>query len=233
MLPNLSGAVAQDNDTRFRTQLVGGLRLAGFLLIPTAIAVWVWAEPLLALLFRVGRFTWADVEATGLVVRYLVPFLLAVAGANIVKRAFYALGDRVTLLVVGAGGLVMTAGLGFVLASRMGIAGLALALSLSTGVQFLAYLVVLHVRQGADSGLPNLLGPFLRMTLAALPMGVWLYALYPLGDWAAGPWKWENWAVSILGGTVGAGLYLAVAHVLGIDEMATLRSRASVWLRAR
>ncbi|HHO49395.1 MAG TPA: murein biosynthesis integral membrane protein MurJ, partial [Deltaproteobacteria bacterium] len=131
LLPNLSASVAEASWGRFRSDLTGALRLAAFLLLPIAVVVYVWAEPAAALLFRHGRYSWEDTLVTASAVRYLVPFLLAVAAVNILKRVFFALEDRTTLLVVGGMGVALTGVIGTLLVSAHGVAGLSLALSVA------------------------------------------------------------------------------------------------------
>ena len=52
-----------------------------------------------ALLFRHGEYTAEDALTTANTLRFMVPFLLAVAGINIIKKVYFALEDRRTLLV--------------------------------------------------------------------------------------------------------------------------------------
>lgn len=219
VLPNLAVSVAQERWDDFRRDLSGALRLALFLLVPVAVSVFVWAEPLTSLLFRHGRYTWADVQTTADAVRYLVPFLLAVAAVNIVKRAYHALDDRTTLLVVGAGGVALTGGLGVWLAGAYGVAGLALALSIATVVQLVAYLGMLYRRLGPSVGLGELPGPLVRVALACAPLPLILGWLGGLADWSQGPVAATNWAVLAGGIGLTAVTYLALARLLGITEV--------------
>lgn len=222
LLPNLAGSVATGSWDRFRSDLTGGLRLAMFLLVPVAVALFVWAEPITAILFRVGKYTWADVQITAATVRYFVPFLLAVAAINIIKRVYHALDDRTTLLVVGAIGVALTGGLGVLFVADHGVPGLALGLSIATALQLLAYLVVLRVKLGSRIGLGDLPGPLLRITIASLPIAPVLRFLQPYGRWTEGPLAWENWAV-LVGGTVLGGLvYFGLASLLRLPEVSRL-----------
>ena len=224
LLPNLSASVAEQSWDRFRSELSGGLRLALFLLVPIAAVVWIWAEPVAALLFRHGKYTWEDVQVTAAAVKYLVPFLLALALTNIVRRVYHALDDRVTLMVVGAFGVALTAGLGFVLSQQMGVPGLALALSLATGAQLLAYLVVLQIRLGSHVGLATLPGPLALITLASAPLIPLLTYIGQYATWPGGPLVWQNWAVLAAGLLAAGVVYLGLAWILRLDEVSRLSS---------
>jgi len=227
LLPNLSDSVAAGSWDRFRHDLTSGLRLAMFLLVPVAAVVFVWAEPICALLFRHGSYTWSDVVVTAQAVQYFVPFLLALAAISIVKRVLHALDDRTTLIVIGAVGVVLTGGLGLLLVDRLGVPGLALALSVATVAQLVVYLVVLVARLGRNVGLSDLPGPLVQMTLATAPLVPLLLWLRGLGDWTRGPLAVENWLVIVLGGALAVAVYLGLAAVLGIHELQRLVGAAA------
>ena len=87
--------------------------------------------PVVSLLFLHGEFSVDAVDRTAATLQLLVPFMVALGGINIVKKAYFALDDRTTLLLVGALGLMFTAGAGYLLSARLGVEGLGLALSVS------------------------------------------------------------------------------------------------------
>jgi putative peptidoglycan lipid II flippase len=224
LLPNISSAIAaQDWDT-FRAALVHALRLAAFLLLPAAAVLLLFAEPMTAVLFGGGRYTHADVVATAEAVQLLVPFMLAVAAINLLKKVFFALDDRTTLLWVGGFGVTITAVLGWALVSDYGVTGLAMALSGATAAQLLAYVVLLRRELGARLGFGDLVSPLGRMGLATVPVGGALVLAGGLGDWSAGG-SVGNWAIVLGGLGVAAVAYLATAWVLGIEELTTVVGR--------
>ena len=75
------------------------------------------------------------------------------------KGVDLSIDDRTTLLVVGAFGLVFTAGAGYLLSTRIGVEGLGLALSLSGVAQLVAYLGILRAKMGEKFGLSALIAP--------------------------------------------------------------------------
>src|SRR5690606_20983606 len=93
---------------RFRDDLVQGFRLAAFVLVPLAAVLTVFAVPLMAVLFRRGQYSWEAALATASTIQLLAPYMLAVGGIDIVKRIYFALDDRQTLLGVGALGVLVT-----------------------------------------------------------------------------------------------------------------------------
>jgi putative peptidoglycan lipid II flippase len=227
LLPNVSQAVAQEQWAQFRSDLVGAIRLAAFLLLPAAAILLAFSTPVTAILFRHGAFSWDDTQATALTLQLLVPFMLSVASINILKKVYFALDDRMTLLGVGAVGVLMTGGLGWMLVESMGIAGLALALSASTGIQLMIYVWVLRVRLGTHLGLTELTWPLARMATASLPAFVLLRMVSSLGQWEFGPLSPTNLAL-VIGGFLGAGLsYGAASKALHIAEFDAIWRRLS------
>ncbi|MEQ1500900.1 MAG: murein biosynthesis integral membrane protein MurJ [Myxococcota bacterium] len=223
LLPNISMSVSTRSWDQFRRELAGGLRLAAFLLIPAAAVLACFGTPVTAMLFRIGKYRWEDVLLTASALQCLAPFILGVAGTNIVKKVYFALEDRRTLLMVGATGVGLTGTLGLV-TRPWGVQGLATALSVSTVSQLAVYLVLLQRKLGANIALEALIPPLLRMTVATVPLGLTLIAFAHLGRWANGPVDPLNWLV--FGGafaTAGA-VYLVASWLLGIEEVARVVS---------
>ncbi len=225
LLPSVSAAIAGEDWDRFRRDLVGAIRLAAFVLLPAGVVCTAFAEPVTATVYRLGQYTWSDVQQTANVLAMMVPFMLAVAAINIVKKVFFALEDRNSLLAVGAVGVVLTGALGALFVAPFGVSGLSLALSASTVAQLLLYLGLLHRRLGARLGLGLLVSPMLRMGLATVPMGVMLWWAQGFGDWALGPLHLPNLAVLLGALAAASALYAGAAWALGVEELDRLGAR--------
>ena len=133
-------------------------------------------------------------------------------------------------MVVGALGVALTLGVGILLAPRFGVDGLAAALSISTAGQFIAYLWLLGRITGGKLGLMALVGPLGRIAVATLPAAAAGWGICLLGDWEQGPGVW-NFAVFVVAGCAGGGLYLGVAWMLGIHEVHDVVARLKRRLR--
>lgn len=220
LLPNIAASVAEGAWERFRAELGQALRLAAFLLLPVGAVLVAFPVPVTAMLFRLGRYTMEDVERTASALQWMMPFVLAVGGINIVRKVYFVLEDRTTLLVVGAAGTAVTAALGFALVGRLGVGGLALALSVATVTQLAVYLAVLWRRLRERLGLGELAGPVARMLVACVPMAGVMWLAQPLGRWEEGPLSVWNWVVLAGAGAVGAAVYFGAAWALGVPETA-------------
>lgn len=218
LLPAIAAAVAEEDWVEFRRSFGRAVGLAASLLFPAAAFVLLLAPPFVAVLYRHGAYGWSDVEQTSSALRWLVPYMLALAGIQIVKKPFFALNRRNSLVVVGALGVGLTFVAGVLLAPRFGVDGLAAALSISTVGQLAAYLYLLGRITNGRLGLLALAGPLGRIAIATLPAAAAGWGLCLLGDWEQGP-TLVNLAVFAVAGAAGGGLYLGAAWMLGIHEV--------------
>lgn len=225
LLPAVAKRVVAEDWDGFRDDLVRAFRLAGFLLLPTAAALVGFAVPFTAILFRHGRFTAEDVAATAATLVYFTPFMLAVASVNIVKKVYFALDDRNTLLGVGAFGVAATGVIGWGLTSAFGVSGLSAALSVSTVLQLTVYVVILHRRLGDRLGVGRLVGPWARMAVASAPIVPLLLAIGRYGAWERGPLDARNVAVFAVGAAVAGVAYATASWLLGVEELSSVVRR--------
>jgi peptidoglycan biosynthesis protein MviN/MurJ (putative lipid II flippase) len=148
----------------------------------------------------------------------LVPFMLALAGIQIIKKPFFAMERRGALIAVGAIGVCLTAGLGLWLSPTLGVDGLALALSVSTVLQFTAYLLLLRGMVSGGLGLGALIRDVARLTVATLPAVGAAWFIIDMGHWESGP-TLTNAAVLGAAGVAGGILYGIAATALGVKEL--------------
>jgi len=97
LLPALSGLAADKNFPEFRTTLRNGLASLMFVNLIASVLLVVLAEPIVRLLFEHGeKFTAGSTARVSFALICLAPGLVAFSTANILARAFYALGDTKT-----------------------------------------------------------------------------------------------------------------------------------------
>jgi putative peptidoglycan lipid II flippase len=225
LLPVIARDAAERRFDAFREHFQEAVRLAALVLLPAAGLLLALAGPIVALLFRHGRFDVAAAATTAATLRMLVPFMLALAGINIVKRAFYALDDRTSLLAVGICGVVATGALGLPLSRSLGVAGLGLALSLSAAAQLLVYILILRRRMAGGLGVAGLSAALARIAVAAVPAALVALWVCRAGRWEAGPADPLNWALFLAAVLASAVTYGAVGAAAGVAEIRRLLSR--------
>jgi putative peptidoglycan lipid II flippase len=208
LLPAVARDAAERNWDGFRENFSEAVRLTALVLFPVACLLVLLARPIVSILFLHGEFDAAAVARTAATLQLLAPFMVALGGINIVKKAYFALDDRTTLLVVGAIGLVVTAGSGYWLSKRMGVEGLGLALSISGVAQLFVYLGILKAKMGEKLGLGRLTVPLLKLVAAAVPAAVGAGWVCSWGDWSQGPASLRNWVVLTAAGSIAMLIYV-------------------------
>jgi putative peptidoglycan lipid II flippase len=131
LLPALSGMAAEKKFPEFRQTLNQGLSYLSFANLIAAAIAFALAEPIVRLLFEHGKF---DAEATrrvSLALMCLAPGLLMFSMNNILARAFYALGDIKTPMIISILCLALNLGFAVWLVQRSREAGLGVANTLS------------------------------------------------------------------------------------------------------
>jgi len=226
-LPELATAIAGKDFEDFRSKLHQALRLAAVLLIPSAAFTAVLALPVTCVLFLHGEFNQQDAEATAQTLQMMIPFMLALGAVQIFKRAYFAINDLQTLMRVGFLGVLLTASLGHVLATRHGVAGLAAGLSLATVGQGLIYIVALPARSGIALQLPTLVSPLIRMGVASIPAAALAGLIAQWGDWSSGP-SLMNLVYLSIAGLTGFSLYAVIASLIGVSEMRSILRRLRI-----
>ena len=224
ILPTLSRLTsAAGTLTEFMDTLTTGLRLVLVLTIPAAVALFILAEPVVALLFQHGDFTAFDTRQTALALRFYLFGLTFAAIDQPLIFAFYARQNTLTPAVVGllGVGFYLAAALLPSLARPMQMTDLVLANSVQlTGHALVMLWLVSRLAPLRGHGL----GPAtLKALVAALVMAAVLWQALPfLKGWlSADSLIAEVTRVGLLSG-LGGGVYLLALYLLRVQELALL-----------
>jgi putative peptidoglycan lipid II flippase len=206
LLPTLSTHAAAKDTESFAQALREGAKFSLFILLPATAGLFALAQPIIQLLFEHGSFTREDTIVTTYALINYLPGLMGYGLAYLLTRAFYALQDTRTPLVVGAITVELNVILDYTLVGPLGVGGLALATSLAGIANALMLFVLLQKRLGTqDVGLTRLGFDLAKMLGASALMGIIVHFLAlwtsPLG---------EFFAVGLCV-TFGAGMYLGLA----------------------
>jgi putative peptidoglycan lipid II flippase len=234
-LPVASRAAALDNLVEFRQTIASSLRLTFFLTIPSAVGLIVLSEPIIALIFERGLFDAEDTRQTATALCLNAVGLTAYSAVRILVPSFFALKEtRIPMLVS-----LVSIAINYLVAWwtvdvwRIGHPGLALSISVVAIINFLLLLIVLRRRLGGIEG-GRLLSTFWRVLLASTVMGgICLLVSQGLGRWIGQDTLLSR--LVLVGGSIGSGLlvYVGVARLLRLEEMATLGAGLGRQLRRR
>jgi putative peptidoglycan lipid II flippase len=127
LLPTLSGLAAEKNYSEFRVTLRKGLSTLIFLNLIASVLLVTLAVPIVRLLFEYGKFDAHATQAASFALICLAPGLVAFSTANILVRAFYALGDTMTPMKISIACLMLNLVLAGVLVGPLRQGGLGVA----------------------------------------------------------------------------------------------------------
>ena len=214
--PTFSALVARGEADEMRHTLSATLRAIFFLSVPAAVGLLVLRVPLIQALFQRGAFEASSTEAVAWALAFYALGLPAHAGIEVVARAFYALHDTHTPVVISVVAMGLNVVLSLVLIGPLLHGGLALANTVATTLELLGMMILIRRRLGGIGG-RQLIHASGRVVLAALLMGGVLWAALSL----AGEEINQGGALVKAGGGIllGAVVYLGVSWAVGVREL--------------
>jgi putative peptidoglycan lipid II flippase len=220
--PTFAELVAKGEMNELRRTLAATLRGVWYLVLPASAGLLILRVPIVRLLFQRGAFTDESTASVAWALAFFAVGLAGHTGLEITVRAFYALHDTKTPVLVGSGAMalnvLLSIGLSRLFAARgwMPHGGLALANSLATLAETGWLLWLINRRMGGIEG-RWLLAGLAQIGLATAGMGavlhLWL-SLWPNGS--------ALWLVGI-GIGLGAVVYVGLTALLRMDELRIVR----------
>ena len=224
VFPSLSNLAAANDMPGFKNRLAGAMRSVLFLAFPAMIGLILLGAPGISVLFQRGAWTAEDTAATAWALAF---FALGIAGhclLEVLSRAFYALSDTRTPVLIGVASVVSNIVLSLIFIhiignpeslSRGPFGGLALANSLTTLLEGLILWLLLRRRIG-DLNDRYIMHGASRSLIAALGMGAVIWVLTRLVTTSGAV------LTMVVGAGLGLGVFFGLAYALGIDEARTV-----------
>ncbi len=222
--PALSRHAARGEQQRLAGELALGLRLVTFLALPAGVGMLLLAGPLASVLFEHGAFTAEDARRAAATIACYASGVWAFSAIPLLVRGFYAQGNRTTPLRLGLLALVVNVALDLLLVWPLAERGLALATSIAAGVQAIT-LALLSWRRLRGPAWRPLASSFARAAAAVLVMALAVLIVRQLVPIDSESARWEEALWLALAIVAGAGVYLAAAWTLGMEEPRMLLGR--------
>ncbi|MEO8607231.1 MAG: murein biosynthesis integral membrane protein MurJ [Chloroflexota bacterium] len=225
VFPSLAALAAEKDMPGFKDRLASALRSVLFLAIPSTLGLILLGRPLIALLYERGEFTVESTNATAWALAFFALGIAGHAGLEVLSRAFYALSDTRTPVVVGLASMLSNIVLSIVFIRFIGdptslergpFAGLALANSITTLLEALALWWVLRRRIGSIND-SYVWGGIWRTLIGAATMSAVLYGLMRFAEARLG-----TKLLAVVGLPLGALVFLGVSVLFGMDEPRTV-----------
>ena len=223
LMPQLAAANASGNAKDYSALLDWGLRIVVLLAVPCAVALLLFSQPLVAVLFHYKAFTAFDVAQTALALQGWGVGLVGIIAIKVLAPGYYARQDIKTPVRIAIAVLVITQLLNWALVPIFKHAALSLSIGLGAGINAVWLLVGLRMQKSYQPQ-PGWLRFLLQVIVGAVVLAVFL-------GWAAQSFQWlemPGQALQRIGGVaavvLGAGvLYLRTVSLLGLNLRQFLR----------
>ena len=192
--------------------------------LPASVGLMLVAGPAARLLFQHGQITAHDADLIARSTVWYAGAIWAFSMLQIINRAYYALHDTWTPLVMSGVNLVLNLVVELPLLWFMGEPAMAVGTLVSFAVQAVVMLWMLDRRVGG-LGLRHSAAPVAKMLAATALMGAACWGiraspLYPAGD---GRPAWAGQLLLLAG--CGAAVYLVACQALGLDFLRVVRGK--------
>ncbi len=220
-LPTFSAQVARGELSDMRSSLAATLRGVILLSLPATVGLILLREPVIALLFQRGEFDLRSTEMVSWALLWYTAGLVGHAIVEILSRAYYALHDTKTPVIVGTIAMGLNALFSFGFAwvfSQMGWmphGGLALANSLATALEAAVLFIIMRKRLDGIEGNHIFSGTVLSL-VASAAMAVSLLGMLSLEK------NLSVWVTAPLGVAIGGAVYFLVLLALRTPELSYL-----------
>ncbi|EGW39334.1 lipid II flippase MurJ, partial [Desulfosporosinus sp. OT] len=216
--PTMTEQAALKQWDKLRQTISSSIRMVIFITLPMSVGMIVLRYPLIRVLFQHGHFTAQDTLTMAIPLFYYAIGISSQSAIQILPRAFYALQDTWTPVILGIISIVINILAMFLLIKPLGIGGLAFATTIAAFVNMLLLLYVLRKRLGQIDAW-NMLWTGLKTLAASIIMAIVI-------------WKWSEWLTAFIGdrmlaslivlvsGTaIGVVVFAGVAKLLRMDEI--------------
>ena len=216
VFPTFSKQVALGHMDRMRQSLSSSLRGALYLSIPASAGLYMIGRPIIEILFQNNTFSASATKMVVWALNWYAIGLVSHSVVEIVTRAYYAMKDTRTPMIVGGLSMILNVILSIVLANSFLTnnfyphGGLALANTIATTAEMLALLWILGPRL-RGLRIASVLKSVLRTIFGTIAMLIFLYIWLQIVTIPA--------IVTVLGGiTMGIAIFWGVTAACGSEE---------------
>lgn len=220
IFPTLSQCSAQKKDQEFSQYFWQGVRIILFLLIPISLLVILLRTEIVRVILGSGYFKWQQTIDTANVLGLFAISFFAQGLIPLLSRSFYALKDTKTPTIISIISILISVILGYILAKKLAITGLALAYSIGAIINFILLYLALKKRFSIltkEQGVT--LKYILKIILSGLIMVITVQLVKNIiGNLVDMNRFWGVISKLTISGTVGFITYFWISSLLGIKE---------------
>ncbi len=219
IFPKLSRLGAVKDQTGWSDILSKSIRWVILATLPIMLIFIVSGEEIVRIIYQRGQFDETSVKMTTSAMTMYSFGMIWFALQEIQNKAFYSVMDTKTPTIAAVGGILTNLGLGIMLSKKMGIAGLALAASVSSFV----WCIFSFVKLRKKIDFKNIVKPA-KIIVMAVAMAL---ALYSSRQYAVGFIGTESFLARLglcaASSAIGVAVYLIAAFLLKIEETENIK----------
>jgi putative peptidoglycan lipid II flippase len=218
IFPGLSADALDKDRDQFRGTLRQGIEATIWEGLPASLGLILVADAAARFLFQHGQIDGHDAALIAQSTRWYAGAIWAFSMLQIINRAYYAIHDTLTPLVMSVVNIVLNLAIEVPLLWPMGEAAMAVGTLVSFAIQAIVMLWLLDRRLGG-LGLGALVVPTLKMLLATAIMGAvcWAVMRSPIYPDGASRLAWATQLMVVM--SVGAAVYCGTCYLLGVEVM--------------
>ncbi|MBN1222853.1 MAG: murein biosynthesis integral membrane protein MurJ [Candidatus Aminicenantes bacterium] len=171
LLPSFSEFAAHKDIEGIKKTLDFSFKLIFFVTLPAAAGLLILSRPIIQVLFQRGVFNTQSTAMSASCLFFFAFGLPFISGVKILAPAFYSLKDTKTPMIVAFFVMISYIALSFVLMRSLRVGGIALALSLSSVLNFILLFLLLEKKIGKIPK-KGMMVFFIRCTFTAFVMGI-------------------------------------------------------------
>ncbi len=249
--PVLAASASAQNRGEYVSVLSRTIRQILFLIIPASILMMLLRAQIVRIILGAGQFDWEATVLTASTLGYFVISLFAQSLVPLLAKAFYAIQNTIVPVVVSIISMAINIGLALWLTKPMGVAGIALAFSVSSFVNMIALLLILHVKMGGLEDV-KIIASIIKTIIAsaimalvvqgiAIDHGDTLFNIIPgvkglVANWVDMRSFWGVFVQAVLAFLAGSAVYVLASWLLRTEEMELIRGlgrRLFFWRRKK
>lgn len=211
---SFSKTAAEKNMEKLKSEIASFIKYISYYAVPASGILVILSVPLISVFFQRDNFGPEQTQHVGYALAFYSPWFAQFGIGLIVRRAFFSLKEPVIPVVLGIWAMLSNILLNVILLQPLGIAGLALATTLTSTAKTLFQLYFLRKRLGGING-SVFIPEILRILAATAVMMVYIIIagkLFPVDLYAVLSSRIYNLTMTIVPGIV---LYVAVTALIG------------------
>lgn len=230
IFPAMSALAVRGEMAEYKRTFLQGLRALWFIMLPLSFAMMILAPDIVSVLFQYKKFTAANTHVTAVALVCYCIGLFAFSSQAILNRAFYAIQDTITPVIIGTVITILFICLNAIMMNRYDYVGLAVAGSLAAILHAVWMVAALRRKVGVPVAGLNL--SFLKFIAAGIVSaavgwlardGIFNAAHSPAVQAFGIHPKFVSLASIAIVMTLSGAVYLLIAKLMGCEEISFVR----------